>query len=322
MTMTDRSTVVGVFADQAQAEQAVEALERAGFTDQQIGFVRRGEKSPTGEATSETLKKVAPGAIGGGVLGGIAGAAASLLIPGFGPAIAGGILAATLGGAAIGAAAGGLIGALTKLGVPEEEARYYQEEFEAGRTLVIVKAANRQREAADILHQYGAYDATSAQSGSYASTTDSAATARAGMSQTETEGEQRLKLREEQLRAQKQPVETGEARLRKDVVSEQQMMDVPVTHEEVYVESRPGSGQPSDTPIGESETYRVPVHEEQVTTSKQTVETGEVAIGKQQVQDTQRVTDTVRREEAHIEHSGEAPIQGSDIEGTTDQTTP
>ena len=160
MTMSDRSTVVGVFADQAQAERAIGALEQAGFTDQQLGFVRRGEKTSTGGEVSETLKNVVPGVAAGGVLGGIVGAAAALVIPGLGPAIAGGILAATLGGAAIGAAAGGIIGALTNLGVPEEEARYYQGELEAGRTLVIVRAANRQREASDILQQYGAYDAT------------------------------------------------------------------------------------------------------------------------------------------------------------------
>jgi uncharacterized protein (TIGR02271 family) len=93
-------------------------------------------------------------------------------------------------------------------------------------------------------------------------------------------------LREEQLNVQKQTGETGEARLRKDVVSEQQSMDVPVTHEEVYIERRPGSGQPSDRPIEEGEVFRMPVREEQVTTSKQTVETGEVAMGKKQFQDT------------------------------------
>ena len=88
-------------------------------------------------------------------------------------------------------------------------------------------------------------------------------------------------------------------------------MDVPVTHEEVYVERRPATGQPSDTPIGEGETYRVPVRDEQVTTSKQTVETGEVAMGKKQFQDTERVSDTVRREEAHVEREGDVDIQGN-----------
>ena len=94
-----------------------------------------------------------------------------------------------------------------------------------------------------------------------------------------------------------------------------------ITHEEVYVERRPGSGQPSETPIGESETYRVPVRDEQVTTSKQAVETGEVAMGKKQFQENKRVSDTVQREEAHVERSGDANIEGRDVEDV-DQTTP
>jgi uncharacterized protein (TIGR02271 family) len=131
---------------------------------------------------------------------------------------------------------------------------------------------------------------------------------------TGTEGEQRVRLREEQLQASKQPVEKGAVGLHKEVVSEQQSMDVPVTHEEVYVERRPGTGQPSDAPIGEEETYRVPVREEQVNTSKQTVDRGEIAIGKRPVQETKRVTDTVRREEAHVERQGDVDVESQDTE--------
>ena len=164
MATIERSTVVGVFTDRIQAEQAINELRRARFSDDQIGFILRGNQTEQStaqdETGSETGAGAAAGAVSGGVVGGILGAAAALLIPGFGPAIAGGILAATLGGAAIGAAAGGIIGALTGLGVPEEEARYYQGEFEAGRTIVTVKAANRYQEALDILRNNGAYDAT------------------------------------------------------------------------------------------------------------------------------------------------------------------
>jgi stress response protein YsnF len=104
------------------------------------------------------------------------------------------------------------------------------------------------QDATSILSRYGGYGA----SRRFVGTGDY--TAGTGAAQTGMEDAQQLKLREEQLRVRKQPVETGEARLRKDVVSEQQSMDVPVTHEEVYIERRPGSGQPSDQPIGESET--------------------------------------------------------------------
>jgi hypothetical protein len=87
-----------------------------------------------------------------------AGAVAAGVIPGVGPVITAGILAAALtGGAAAGAVAGGLIGTLIGLGIPEEEAHFYQGEFEAGRTILTVKAGPRFDEAIAILRRYGAY---------------------------------------------------------------------------------------------------------------------------------------------------------------------
>ena len=164
MTMTDRSTVVGVFELRSEADAAIYELQRAGFRDEQIGFIVRNED--TGAATTvedgnttEAAPGAAVGAVSGGIIGGVIGAAAALLIPGIGPAIAGGILVTVLGGAAIGAAAGGIVGALVGMGVPEEEAHYYAGEFHSGRTLVTVRADGRQQEAINILHHYGGYDA-------------------------------------------------------------------------------------------------------------------------------------------------------------------
>jgi uncharacterized protein (TIGR02271 family) len=118
-----------------------------------------------------------------------------------------------------------------------------------------------------------------------------------------------MQLREEQLQVYKRPVQTGEVQLRKEVVAEQQTLNVPVMHEEVFIEQRPVSDQVTDTtPIGEGESIRVPVQEERVHVSKQTVETGEVQIGKRRVQETQQVRENVRREEAHIERKGDVPI--------------
>jgi heat induced stress protein YflT len=168
MTMNQRSTVVGVFADRVQAEQAVTELRRLGFTDDQIGHVARDARGTSGMVTpGETAERAAVGAASGGVAGGIIGAAASLLIPGVGPAIAGGILAATLGGVVVGAATGGIVGALTSMGVSEEEACYYQGEFEAGRTIVTVNAPGQEQAVKDVLRRFGAYDATT-RPGSYA----------------------------------------------------------------------------------------------------------------------------------------------------------
>ena len=164
MTMTDRSTVVGVFELRSEADEAIYELQRAGFRDEQIGFIVRNEDTGADTTvedgnTGETAPGAAVGAVSGGIIGGVIGAAAALLIPGIGPAIAGGILVAVLGGAAIGAAAGGIVGALVGMGVPEEEAHYYAGEFHSGRTLVTVRADGRQQEAINILHHYGGYDA-------------------------------------------------------------------------------------------------------------------------------------------------------------------
>jgi uncharacterized protein (TIGR02271 family) len=135
----------------------------------------------------------------------------------------------------------------------------------------------------------------------------------------ETDETRSLRLREEQLQAEKQRVQSGEVRLHKDVVTEQQSINVPVTHEEVVIERRPASGEAVDTtPIGEGETIRVPVSEEQVNVTKTPVVTGEVSVGKRAVEETQQVTDTVKREEARLESAGDAPVRGAgaDVDNT------
>jgi len=224
--------------------------------------------------------------------------------------------------------AGGIYDDMVKMGAPPEDARYYQSEFEAGRSIVAIQGAQGIQEAINILVRHGGYGANQR----FAQSVTSGATT--GVQEPTIEGQQRIKLHEEELQVRKQMVETGEARLHKDVVVEQKSIDVPVMHEEVYVERRPGSGLPSDQPIGEGETYRIPVREEQVTTEKQSVERGEVAFGKRPVQETQRVTDTVQREEAYIEHTGDVNVRdrniergrgferGRNIEDISDQTTP
>ena len=50
------------------------------------------------------------------------------------------------------------VGALVGLGIPEEEAKYYETEVKGGRVLVTVKADGRYDEAYAILRRFGAYD--------------------------------------------------------------------------------------------------------------------------------------------------------------------
>ena len=134
-----------------------------------------------------------------------------------------------------------------------------------------------------------------------------------------TEEARRVPIREEELRATKQPVEAGEVRIGKEVVTEERTINVPVQREQVYIEQRDVATRPADRPISEEgETIRVPVREEEVRVEKQPVVTGEVVIGKQQVQDTEQYTDTVRREEPRIEREGDVDIRGSGAGGAED----
>lgn len=165
-TRTNRDTVVGVFHSPAEAQQAIRQLKSAGFSDSEIGVASHGsdethlehdaiEGEGTMSGTGATVGATA--GLGAGALWGL-GIVAGVL-PAIGPVIAGGALAAIAASAAGTAVAGGVLGALIGLGVPEEEAEFYQSEFEQGRTVVTVKATGeRYRNALQILDRYNAYD--------------------------------------------------------------------------------------------------------------------------------------------------------------------
>lgn len=156
------NVVVGVFGTRAQAQQAIEDLQRAGFDNDSLGFAskendRAVADNPSVQDIEETDEEATTGAVGGvaagGLLGGVLGAGAALLIPGVGPVVAAGILAAGVAG---GAFAGGLVGPFMNMGVPEEEAQYYDKEFKAGRSIVTVDSGGREADARQIMGAAGA----------------------------------------------------------------------------------------------------------------------------------------------------------------------
>jgi hypothetical protein len=163
MTVESRSTVVGVFHARTSAQKAVAELRRVGFTEDQIGVVSRHDESEGVGTDTPKGDKVGKGAATGAVAGAGVGALwalgiVTLGLPAVGPAIAGGIFASILASAAGTAVAGGLVGALVGLGIPEEEAKHYDTEFKAGRTLVTVQAPGKYVEADEILRRFGAYN--------------------------------------------------------------------------------------------------------------------------------------------------------------------
>jgi len=158
-----RTTAVAVFDNHADAQRAVQQLRQMGFTESQISVATRSDKS-THDATAadDKSKGMAAGAGAGAAAGAGAGALWGLgiaigVLPAIGPVIAGGALAAIIASAATGAAAAGIVGALIGLGVPEDEAARFEQEFQAGRTIVTVKAPGGQyAQVVNILDRAGA----------------------------------------------------------------------------------------------------------------------------------------------------------------------
>jgi uncharacterized protein (TIGR02271 family) len=110
---------------------------------------------------------------------------------------------------------------------------------------------------------------------------------------------------EEQLNVGTRSTETGRARLRKYVVTENVTTTVPVSHEEVRLEREPIT----DANVGDAlrggditeEEHEVTLRAERPVIEKETVPVERVRLEKETVTDTETVTGEVRKEEIELE---------------------
>lgn len=119
--------------------------------------VEKNTKAPEGGVAGATA-----GGIIGGSLGLLAGLGA-LAIPGLGPFVAAGPLMAALSGSAIGGALGLLAGTLVGMGIPEMEAKKYENQLKSGSVLLAVTVTDNSQtdKIKKIMEQEGAKDVTS-----------------------------------------------------------------------------------------------------------------------------------------------------------------
>jgi uncharacterized protein (TIGR02271 family) len=108
--------------------------------------------------------------------------------------------------------------------------------------------------------------------------------------------EQTLQLREEQLDIKKERVQTGEVKVRREVVEEQKTFTVPIKREEMVIEA------------GDEEELRIPLKEEEVEISKHPVQVNEVSITTRQIKEMKQIKEKLKKETAHVEVAGEADI--------------
>jgi uncharacterized protein (TIGR02271 family) len=125
---------------------------------------------------------------------------------------------------------------------------------------------------------------------------------------------------EERLNVGTEQVESGRVRLRKYVVTEQQQVTVPVSHEEARIERVPineserGSIRPGQ--LGEAEEEMI-LREERPVVNTEAVAVERIRLGKQTVTEEQTVGGEVRKEQVELDESGRAGQQRRD--GRTDR---
>jgi uncharacterized protein (TIGR02271 family) len=121
---------------------------------------------------------------------------------------------------------------------------------------------------------------------------------------------------EEQLHVGTEKVQTGRARLRKYVVTDQETVTVPVTHEEVRLEREPitdgNVGEALSGPDISEEEHEVVLTEERPVIAKETVPVERVRLDTETVTENQQVTEEVRKEEIAYEDDTTAGAAGTD----------
>jgi uncharacterized protein (TIGR02271 family) len=127
----------------------------------------------------------------------------------------------------------------------------------------------------------------------------------------ENEPDDAMTRSEERLHVGTETRETGRARLRKYVVTEEQEVTVPVRHEEVRVEREPITEENRDAAmrgqeITEAE-HEVVLHEERPVVSKETTPVERVRASKETVTEQETVGGEVRKEHIEMEEDDTEP---------------
>ncbi len=337
-------TVVGLFDTFEQARKAAQDLENARISHDDISIVANNEggqyaANPSTTTTEDTSEyrghAIGHDAVVGAEIGGVAGlliGMTGLAIPGLGWIATAGWLGGLLLGAGTGAVIGGLVGALTNVGVPEEDAYHYNEAVRRGGVLLAVRAQDdRAGEVATILGNDGAVNIDERAEqfrnegtlpGYVAPTnspviTGTAPAVTAGVAQhTSRTGQVGdinrninaqegtvLPVVEENLSVGKREVERGGVRVYSHVTERPVEENIQLREEHVTVERHPVN-RPADASTLHNlrdGSIEVTEHAEVPVVSKDARVVEEVVVGKQATERTETIHDTVRRTDVEVE---------------------
>jgi hypothetical protein len=164
--------VFGIYSTRVAVENAMDSLVKAGFPTSDISVLlpeRLGGPKDMGiEKATKAPEGTAAGVTTGGIIGGSLGLLVGvglLAIPGLGPFIAAGpIMAGMAGlGMGVGGAVGAFTGMLISMGIPELEAKRYEDRLQRGGILLSVHCdtAEEIKRAKEVVTRTGGEDVSS-----------------------------------------------------------------------------------------------------------------------------------------------------------------
>ena len=124
----------------------------------------------------------------------------------------------------------------------------------------------------------------------------------------QAEGIAELELLSESLQIDKQKIVDGELSIRKEVVTELQTIQVPVTREELVIERRSADGRCTSEVLRGQQQIRIPMSKERVIVSKTPMISEVAKISRRKIVETKSISSPVRHEELRITSEGDAPI--------------
>jgi hypothetical protein len=140
-------TVVALFADRENAEQAVSKLVKAGYPPEHVGYLDPTDVRVVRNPARGAAVGFAAGGASGVVIGGVQAAVATGLVPGVGVALVAGALVAVIMGVVTGGSTGAVTGGLLGAEASSEDDSYFMKEIQAGRILVSVEVPDQAAEA-------------------------------------------------------------------------------------------------------------------------------------------------------------------------------
>ena len=311
-TNLNAGTVVGYFDTQAKAERAIDALISEGFTSREIGVATRGQSGAAGMSTATGTPSTTDAMTqthaqkGDGLRteAGAQGESAWNKVKSF-------FGADPVEPYADERREGDLAsrevtpddyehedvhGSLEGLTGSSEHAKYFGGRLQQGSEGVVVTVTTEDRAKAEtaerVLEQNGA---------DLGRSRENFAAADASVPAT---GAENIRLYGEVLRVHKDRVSRGEVRLRKEVHTDMQTIQVPVTREELVIERVAADGQMATGGTADAfseREIRIPLSEEHASVEKQAVLREEVRVGKREVSETESFNESVRSEELKVE---------------------